>query len=149
MAAFSSSLTNDSATCISSEVTASADKVTLSKTASYSNIALSPSVLTLFIIERTVSNKLSVFSAGRFKSSVHCSFEGYLINFMVHILLGTDFTDYAVSKISDYIICVIRVIHAYIYYTIIFSIGSTKIPSAPSPFSFPMISQKRFSSSTV
>ena len=38
----------------------------------------------------------------------------------------------------------------YLYiYTIIFSIGSTKIPSAPSPFSFPMISQKRFSSSTV
>ena len=47
----------------------------------------SPSVLTLFIIERTVSNKFSVFSAGRFKSSVHCSFEGYLINFIVYILL--------------------------------------------------------------
>ena len=47
---------------------------------------MSPSVLTLFIIERTVSNKFSVFSAGRFKSSVHCSFEGYLINFIVYIL---------------------------------------------------------------
>ena len=55
-------------------VTASADKVTLSKVASYSKTALSPSALTLFIIERTVSNKFSVFSAGRFKSSVHCSF---------------------------------------------------------------------------
>ena len=34
-------------------------------------------------------------------------------------------------------------------YNIIFSMGNTKIPSAPNAFSFPMISQKRFSSSTV
>ena len=35
------------------------------------------------------------------------------------------------------------------HHSIIFSIGNTNIPSAPNAFSFPIISQKRFSSSTV
>ena len=62
---------------------------------------------TYSIMERTVSNRLSVFSAGRFKSSVHWSFVGYLINFILQhrLFISTYFTRSSFqSAIPEYLL---------------------------------------------
>nr|VXZ82672.1 Uncharacterised protein [Klebsiella pneumoniae] len=123
IACFSSSLRRSPAAAISASLTCSAATVVLSNFALYSRSAASPLALTLFRISVTVLLMLSEAEiAGRVKS---CCCWSALQPFQSMIVL----------KLMIVFPCVSR--DRLADYSIIFSIGSTRMELAPSAFSFP------------